>query len=53
MSVPVPIHPSNVRIMKLKLDKNRKRILERKKAGRAEALGKEKGKYTLETMDQS
>ena len=32
--VPVGIHPSNVRIVKLKLDKDRKDILERKKAGR-------------------
>ncbi|CAG0891648.1 unnamed protein product [Cyprideis torosa] len=53
MSVPVPIHPSNVRIVKLKLDKNRKRILERKAKGRSAALGKDKGKYTLETMDSS
>ncbi|KAI1343928.1 ribosomal protein L24 [Xylariaceae sp. FL0016] len=33
-SVPLPIHPSNVVINKLKLDKDRENILERIKAGR-------------------
>jgi large subunit ribosomal protein L26e len=47
----VPIHPSKVTIVKLKLDKDRKRILDRKAKGRAAALGKEKGKYTAEQMD--
>merc|ERR1712205_67905 len=31
--VPVPIHPSKVQITKLKLDKDRKALIERKKAG--------------------
>lgn len=31
LQVPVPIHPSNVQITKLKLDKDRKDLLERKK----------------------
>jgi large subunit ribosomal protein L26e len=34
-SVPVPIAPSKVVITKLKLDKDREQILERKSAGRA------------------
>ena len=50
-SVYVPIHPSKVTIVKLKLDKDRKRILDRKAKGRAAALGKEKGKYTAEQME--
>ncbi|CBX92709.1 60S ribosomal protein L26B [Plenodomus lingam] len=35
-SVPIPIAPSKVVITKLKLDKDREQILERKSAGRAE-----------------
>ena len=35
--MPVPIHPSNIQITKLKLDKDRKKLLDRKKAGRAGA----------------
>ncbi|CAG0915892.1 unnamed protein product [Notodromas monacha] len=50
-SVFVPIHPSKVTIVKLKLDKDRKRIIDRKAKGRAAALGKEKGKYTAEQME--
>merc|ERR1719456_405511 len=44
-SVYVGIHPSKVCIVKLKMDKDRKKILDR----RAEATGKDKGKYTEET----
>lgn len=33
-SVPLPLHPSNVVITKLKLDKDRESILERSKIGR-------------------
>merc|ERR1711998_324894 len=44
--VPVPIHPSNVQITKLKLDKDRKSLLERKKAGRSAGGDKGKGKYS-------
>jgi large subunit ribosomal protein L26e len=33
-SVPIPIHPSNVVISKLKLDKDREEILARKAKGR-------------------
>merc|ERR1712127_648718 len=46
----VGIHPSKVVIVKLKMDKDRKKILERKAKGRAEATGKDKGKYTEETV---
>ncbi len=42
-SVPVGVHPSNVVITKLKLDKDRENILERIKAGREQAA-KSKGK---------
>ncbi len=46
-SVPLGIHPSNVVITKLKLDKDRENILERIKIGRelsAKAKGKGKAK---------
>lgn len=36
-------------IVKLKMDKDRKKIIERRAKGRAAALGKDKGKYTEET----
>lgn len=42
-SVPLGIHPSNVVITKLKLDKDRESILERIKRGREQAA-KSKGK---------
>lgn len=48
-NVYVGIHPSKVLIVKLKLDKDRKAILERRGKGRLAALGKDKGKYTEET----
>eukprot|EP00802_Teleaulax_amphioxeia_P027160 Tamp_28421.p1 GENE.Tamp_28421~~Tamp_28421.p1 ORF type:complete len:149 (-),score=51.56 Tamp_28421:366-812(-) len=44
--VPVPIHPSKVQITKLKLDKDRKALIERKKAGRSAGGDKGKGKYS-------
>lgn len=46
----VGIHPSNVVIVKLKLDKDRKAILERRAAGRALKQGKTKGKHTEESV---
>merc|ERR1719290_593199 len=55
-TVNVGIHPSKVTIVKLKMDKDRKNILDRRAKGRAEAKGKDKGKYTEETttaMDES
>jgi len=45
----VGIHPSKVVITKLKLDNDRKRILDRRGKGRLAALGKDKGKYSEET----
>ncbi|EKX31157.1 large subunit ribosomal protein L26e, cytoplasmic [Guillardia theta CCMP2712] len=45
--VPVPVHPSNVEITKLKLDKDRKSLIDRKKAGRMGAdKDKSKGKFS-------
>lgn len=49
---PVGIHPSKCVIMKLKMDKDRKKILDRRAKGRLAALGKDKGKYTEETSAQ-
>ena len=43
-SVRVPIHPSNVRLVALKLTKDRESLIARKALGRAD--GKNKGKYT-------
>ena len=37
-------------IVKLKMDKDRKKILDRRAKGRAEATGKDKGKFTEETV---
>merc|ERR1712038_889802 len=48
-SVYVGIHPSKLCIVKLKMDKDRKKILDRRAKGRAEATGKDKGKYTEES----
>merc|ERR1711962_1483728 len=48
-SVYVGIHPSKVSIVKLKMDKDRKLIIDRRARGRAEATGKDEGKYTEET----
>merc|ERR1712033_157884 len=50
-SVYVGIHPAKVCVVKLKMDKNRKKILDRRAKGLAEATGKDKGKYTA--MDTS
>ncbi|GFO40929.1 60S ribosomal protein l26 [Plakobranchus ocellatus] len=49
-TVHVGIHPSKTVIVKLKLDKDRKKILERKAQSRARAMA-DKGKYTEETME--
>ncbi|CAO1630488.1 unnamed protein product [Parajaminaea phylloscopi] len=40
-SVALPVHPSNVVITKLKVDKDRKNIIARKAAGKAAAAGKD------------
>uniref|UniRef100_A0A2I3SD59 RPL26L1 n=1 Tax=Pan troglodytes TaxID=9598 RepID=A0A2I3SD59_PANTR len=47
-TVHIGIHPSKVVITRLKLDKDRKKILERKAKSRQ--VGKEKGKYKEETI---
>ncbi|KAH0507346.1 60S ribosomal protein L26 [Microtus ochrogaster] len=49
-TVYVGIHPSKVVITRLKLDKDRKKILERKAKSRQ--VGKEKGKYKEETIEK-
>ncbi|PIK44153.1 putative 60S ribosomal protein L26 [Apostichopus japonicus] len=46
----VGIHPSNVVITKLKIDRDRKKILERKDAGRRAADEKLKGKHTEDAV---
>jgi len=48
-NVYVGIHPSKCLIVKLKMDKDRKKILDRRAKGRLAALGKDKGKYTEES----
>lgn len=50
ITVHVGIHPSKVVITRLKLDKDRKKILERKAKSRQ--VGKEKGKYKEETIEK-
>lgn len=52
-TVHVGIHPSKVSIVKLKMDKDRKAILDRKAKGRENVLGKGKGKYTESTAMES
>ncbi|KAK2106798.1 60S ribosomal protein L26 [Saguinus oedipus] len=49
-TVHVGIHPSKVVITRLKLDKDRKKILEQKAKSRQ--VGKEKGKYKEETIEK-
>ncbi|CAH1381497.1 hypothetical protein MTP99_005417 [Tenebrio molitor] len=48
-TVYVGIHPSKVVIVKLKMDRDRKKIIDRRAKGRLAALGKDKGKYTEES----
>ena len=50
-TVHVGIHPSNVVITKLKLDKDRKAILDRRARGRQTA--EQKGKHTEESVQQN
>ncbi|KYM81785.1 STE20-like serine/threonine-protein kinase [Atta colombica] len=45
-NVYVGIDPSKTVIVKLKMDKDRKKIIDRRSKGRLAALGKDKGKYT-------
>ncbi|XP_004713915.1 60S ribosomal protein L26-like [Echinops telfairi] len=49
-TVHVGIHPSKVVIPRLKLDKDRKKILERK--AKSCQVGKEKGKYKEESLER-
>ncbi|XP_074593490.1 ribosomal protein L26 [Brevipalpus obovatus] len=49
-SVYVGVHPSKVVIVKLKMDRDRKAIIERRAKGRELATGKLKGKHTEETV---
>ncbi|XP_049280101.1 LMBR1 domain-containing protein 2 homolog isoform X2 [Anopheles funestus] len=48
-NVYVGVHPSKCVVVKLKMDKDRKKILDRRAKGRLAALNKDKGKYTEET----
>ncbi|CAI4231028.1 unnamed protein product [Auanema sp. JU1783] len=50
-TVHIGIHPSKVAITKLKLDKDRRSIVERKAAGRARVLGVLKGKHSEESVN--
>ncbi|KAF7490783.1 60S ribosomal protein L26 [Sarcoptes scabiei] len=49
-NVYVGIHPSKVLIVKLKMDKDRKKILDRRAEGKRIAEGKSKGKHTEESI---
>ncbi|XP_036180959.1 60S ribosomal protein L26-like [Myotis myotis] len=49
-TVHVGIHPSKVVISRLKLDKDCKKVLERK--AKSHQVGKEKGRYKEETMEK-
>ena len=49
--VQVGINASNVQITKLKMDKDRKKILDRRAKAKLDALAKAKGKYEEEAME--
>lgn len=49
-TVNVGINPSKVVVTKLKLDKDRKALLDRKARGRASATDKAKGKFSVEDV---
>merc|ERR1712010_150913 len=51
-TVNIPIHPSNVQIQKLKLDRARKALIERKAAGRVAANARKgaQGKFSESTV---
>ena len=51
LALKVGIHASNVQIVKLKMDKDRKKILDRRAKAKLEALAKSKGKYEEEAME--
>ncbi|CAJ0581401.1 unnamed protein product, partial [Mesorhabditis spiculigera] len=50
--VHIGIHPSKVAITKLKLDKDRKNLIERKAEGRARVTGILKGKHSDDSVEQ-
>ncbi|KRY85318.1 60S ribosomal protein L26 [Trichinella pseudospiralis] len=49
-TVYIGVHPSNVTITKLKLDKDRRKIVERKSGGRSSVMEKLKGKHSEGTV---
>ena len=51
-TVHIGINPSKVAITKLKIDNDRRALLERKAAGRARVTGALKGKHTEETIEE-
>lgn len=48
-SIRIPVHPSNVRIINIKMTKDRQNLIDRKRAGRGD--GKNKGKYTAQDVN--
>jgi large subunit ribosomal protein L26e len=46
------VNASNLVVTKLKMDKDRRALLERKAAGRARVTGELKGKHTEETIEE-
>lgn len=48
-AIRIPIHPSNVRLVTLKLTKDRENLIARKRDGRAD--GKNKGKHTSQDVN--
>lgn len=50
-SVPVPIHPSNVQITKIKMSKDRKNLIERKARGIKEKKGEKWSQKDLASVD--
>ena len=50
-SVPVPIHPSNVLINKIKMSKDRKNLIERKARGLKEKKGEKWSQKELASVD--
>ena len=51
MTVPIPIHPSNVEITKLKMNNDRRNILERKARTRKEKKGEKWSQKQLSSVD--
>ncbi|CAJ0945512.1 unnamed protein product, partial [Mesorhabditis belari] len=51
-TVHIGIHPSKVAVTKLKLDRDRKALIERKAAGRARVTGILKNKHQDDTIEQ-